>query len=435
MDVVGDPEILDRRGAGKGILLARFEGGNQIPIATTRVYFTTQGSSFGTALPSFVTGPVRPDRAGRAGLGGRRRSSGCATTRSTASTSRSSTPRARAGAFHLDVFGEDGDTGRAAATSRVVPYSQAGVNDTDLFTPDPSKRYIIKASSTSGMLQAYASVLDRRNNDLVQVSDDTPRIDVAPGTPVSYYVSGVGRIEIPETNTHWRTDLSFYNPSSLPRDLILEYHYMPVGLDDREDRFSRGSPSVRARAFRSTTSSATILDDATPDDLKTGTILGLLEVSYNAPTGRGDRAADHRRTDLRRPFDGDVRACSSRRTPPDESVAPASGVLVMPGAQANLRFRTNIGIFSQGDLPTSVRVTAVRQDGSTASTFDYQLNNPDHTGAFAQIPLTEDTFPGIDGNAMTIRVQSLSGSPVGAYIVTVDQISADTVFIQGKRVN
>jgi hypothetical protein len=107
----------------------------------------------------------------------------------------------------------------------------------------------------------------------------------------------------------------------------------------------------------------------------------------------------------------------------------------MPGAQSNLRFRTNVGIFSQGDLPTAVKVTAVRQDGSVASTFDYQLNNPGHTGVFAQIPVTADTFPGIDGNAMTIRVESLSGSPVGAYIVTVDQISTDTVFIQGKRVN
>jgi hypothetical protein len=36
---------------------------------------------------------------------------------------------------------------------------------------------------------------------------------------------------------------------------------------------------------------------------------------------------------------------------------------------------------------------------------------------------------------MTIRVQSLSGSAVGAYIVTVDQISSDTVFIQGKPIS
>jgi len=62
-------------------------------------------------------------------------------------------------------------------------------------------------------------------------------------------------------------------------------------------------------------------------------------------------------------------------------------------------------------------------------------NPATYTGVFAQIPITDATFPGIDGNAMTLKVKALSGSPVGAYIVTVDQISTDTVFIQGKRVN
>ena len=105
----------------------------------------------------------------------------------------------------------------------------------------------------------------------------------------------------------------------------------------------------------------------------------------------------------------------------------------MPGAQSNLRFRTNIGLFSLGDLPTAVRISAVKQDGTVASTLDYQLNNPGHSGAFAQVPMT--ALPAIDGNAMTIKVQSLSGSPVAAYIVTVDQISSDTVFIQGKPIS
>ena len=36
---------------------------------------------------------------------------------------------------------------------------------------------------------------------------------------------------------------------------------------------------------------------------------------------------------------------------------------------------------------------------------------------------------------MAIKVQALDGSPVGAYIVTVDEISADTVFIQGTHAN
>ena len=83
----------------------------------------------------------------------------------------------------------------------------------------------------------------------------------------------------------------------------------------------------------------------------------------------------------------------------------------MPGAQTNLRFRTNIGIFAQGDEPTPVEIKAIKQDGTEAATFTYTLNDPGHSGAFTQIPITEGTFPGIDGNAMTIKVKALSGSP------------------------
>ena len=153
-------------------------------------------------------------------------SSACATIRATASTFRSSTPPARAGSFHLEAFTEDGES--VASKNIAVPaYSQYGVNDTDLFTPNPEKRYVLKATSTTGSLQAYASQLDRNNNDLVQVSDDTPRVAAVPDTQINYYVSGVGRIESATNNAHWRTDLRFFNPSSLSRNLTLEFHYTP----------------------------------------------------------------------------------------------------------------------------------------------------------------------------------------------------------------
>jgi len=112
-----------------------------------------------------------------------------------------------------------------------------------------------------------------------------------------------------------------------------------------------------------------------------------------------------------------------------ESVEPGSP-LVLPGAQQNLRFRTNIGFFAMGDLPTAVRVTAVKQDGTAAGSFDFTLNDGSRSGHYAQLPMS--AIPGIVGASMTIRVEVLSGSRIGAYVVTVDQISSDTVFVQGK---
>jgi PKD repeat protein len=433
VDVVGSPEILNRRGAGKGILFARFEGGNELPIATTRVYFTSQGSSFGTALPSVLTGPFGQTTAQQIE----------ATTAQTLVGLRNDplyrfnvslfNASSQGGLFHVDIFSEDGAQ-VASEDFAVPPYSQAGVNDTDLFTPDPSKRYVLKATGTSGKLQAYASVLDRRNNDLVQVADETPRVAAAAGAPVSYYISGVGRIEIPETNTHWRTDLSFYNPSESARPVILEYHYTPTGSTTEKVVLTRITIETgQLVTADDIVGNDAFLDGATEEDLKTGSILGLLKVSYNVPLDGAPLIIGGRiYADL---STGTAGMQLSTYTA-DASVAPgSSSTLVMPGAQTNLRFRTNIGIFTQGDEPTPVQIKAIKQDGTEAATFNYTLNDLGHTGAFAQIPITPDTFPGIDGNAMTIKVKALSGSPVGAYIVTVDQISTDTVFIQGKRVN
>ena len=426
VDVVGDPAILNRFGAGKGLLLLKFTG-NVVPIVTARVYFTAQGASFGTALPTYLVGPF-----GQV-LG--------------AQTSRTNSDQvlvglrndpfyrfnvslfnasSQGGLFHLDAFTEQGE--QVASRDFAVPaYSQAGVNDTDLFEPNPSKRYVLKVTNSTGALQAFASVLDRRNNDLVQVADDTPRVAAAPGETVDYFISGVGRIEDANTNTHWRTDLRFFNTSAQARDLAFEFHYMPAGSTDEKTVLST-LHLLPGQGISIDDFVGTYLNQASDTDLTVGTVLGLLKISTVAPTDvatapliLGGRIY----ADLSTGTAGMQLATYSNA----ETTAHL-GTLVMPGAQTNLRYRTNIGIFATTSQSTLARITAVRQDGSVTSTFDYQLNNPGHTGAFAQIPMT--ALDGIDGNPTTIKVQSVAGGPVGAYTVTVDQISADTVFVQGR---
>ncbi|HEY1252628.1 MAG TPA: PKD domain-containing protein [Thermoanaerobaculia bacterium] len=428
VDVVGDPQILNRHGAGKGLLLLKFTGVTA-PIVSSRVYFTAQGASFGTALPSYVVGPYGQapglqgtEAAGDQILVGLRNDS---LYRFNVSLFNASS---QAGQFHLDAFTDQGEP-VASRDFSVAAYDQAGINDTDLFTPDPEKRYVIKVSGSSGALQAFASVLDRRNNDLVQVADDTPRVAVNPGDTVNYYIAGVGRIEDAASNTHWRTDLRFFNTSTQARDLTFQFHYTAPG--ETADRVVLNTLHLfPGQGVSIDDFVGTFLNQASDVDLTTGTALGVLLISSLAP-------ADIASAPLI--LGGRIYADLSTGTAgmqlstysDAQTVAAGGGALVMPGAQTNLRFRTNIGIFATSLLPTTVRITAVKQDGSTASTFDYTLNDPDHTGAFAQVPMT--ALAGIDGNPETIKVQSINGGSVGAYIVTVDQISADTVFVQGKQ--
>jgi len=430
VDVIGSSSILNQPGAGKGILLLRFVGGNAVPVVTARVYFTAQGSSFGTALPSFVVGPFGAAQAqevdattGQMLIGLRDDS----LYRFNVSLFNAA---GDTGAFHVDAFSEDG-TQVGSRDFAVPAYSQAGVNDTDVIPNlDPTKRYILKATSTSGGLQAYASSLDRRNNDLVQVSDDTPRFNVPADTQVNYYMPGVGRIEDEATNAHWRTDLRFYNPSTLPRTIYLEYHYTPVG-GTGEAIVTKPLQVDAKQGVSIDDVLGNFLDEATDADLKTGTYLGLLKVFYSAPPDVATAPLI---------IGGRIYADLSTGTAgmqlsvytDAQSVAAGSSALIMPGAQTNLRFRTNIGLFALGSLPTTVRIHALKQDGTEASTYDFTLNSGGN-GAFAQIPMS--ALPVIDGNPMTMRVEALNGSRIGAYIVTVDQISADTVFIKGTPVD
>ncbi len=119
---------------------------------TSRVYFTSAGASFGTALPSYLVGPFGQNPALQQSPGDERTRSwwACATIRSTASTCLSSTRPARVGCSTSIAFTEDGE--QVASRHFEVPaYSQAGVNDTDLFTPDPSKRYVLKVTNSAGV--------------------------------------------------------------------------------------------------------------------------------------------------------------------------------------------------------------------------------------------------------------------------------------------
>ncbi len=426
---------------GRGVLILKYDGGNADPIATATVYYTQQGRSFGSSLPSFKVGPYGTttqslEVATEQTLVGLRNDTNYRFNVSLFNAS------GQSGFFRVTAFGDDGaqvsvlDESGAQTLSRDFPigaFQQSLVQAADLGLTDSTKRYILKASpvGTGGTLLAAASALDRRNNDLCQVSDDTPRISAAADTLLDYFIPGVGRIGRDDVadGPHWKTDLTLYSNSSVSRDLTFEYRFT-----DRNGVEQRVLAPVTIGPGRSV-----ILDDVVGSvlahyapsgiDLTQDSTLGLLRISYRAasdsstaPLLIGGRIYDDRGT-------AGTAGMQLFVYSNGESVAPGSP-LVLPGAQQNLRFRTNIGFFAMGDLLTRVRVTAVKQDGSEAGTFDFVLNDSTRSGHYVQLPMS--AIPGIVGEPMTIRVEVLEGSRVGAYVVTVDQISSDTVFIQGR---
>ncbi|HSD71525.1 MAG TPA: hypothetical protein VLE54_01980, partial [Thermoanaerobaculia bacterium] len=422
---------------GRGVLILKYEGGNADPIATATVYFTQQGRSFGSSLPTFKVGPYgtatqSAELSSDQTLVGLRNDTNYRFNVSLFNAS------GQSGFFRLTAFGEDGvqipirggsETG--ALDVPIGAFQQALLQSADLGLDDAAKRYALKAAPVSGgsSLIAAASALDRRNNDLVQVTDDTPRVTAAADTFIDYFIPGVGRIgrdEVPD-GPHWKTDLTLYSNSSLPRDLTFEYRYTDAAGAERRVLAARSIDPSRSLILDDVV--GTLLDAATDIDLKQESTQGVLRISYRAapdsataPLLIGGRIYDDRGSAGTAGMQLFVYSNA-------ESVAPGSP-LVLPGAQQNLRFRTNIGFFAMGDQPTPVRVTAVRQDGTAAGSLDFILNDTGRSGHYAQLPMS--AIPGIAGEPMTIRVEVLNGSRIGAYVVTVDQISSDTVFVQGR---
>jgi hypothetical protein len=421
----------------RGVLILKYEGGNADPIATATVYYTQQGRSFGSSLPTFKVGPYGTATAQSAEAANEQTLVGLRNDESYRFNVQLFNASGEGGVFRLTAFGEDGaplpirgGTESGALDLPIGPFQQALLQSGELGLDDATKRYVLKASPLSGSsaLIAAASALDRRNNDLVQVSDDTPRISAAADTSIDYFIPGVGRIgrdDVPD-GPHWKTDLTLYSSSSVSRDMTFEYRYTRSGVEERV------LAPVTLGAGRSIVLDdvvGSLLDGFTPAELKQIDSLGVLRISYraasdsaSAPLLIGGRIYDDRGT-------AGTAGMQLFVYSNGESVEPGNP-LVLPGAQQNLRFRTNIGFFALGDLPTPVRVTAVKQDGAVAGTFEFVLNAPGQNGHFAQLPMSE--VPGIVGEPMTIRVEVLSGSRIGAYVVTVDQISSDTVFVQGR---
>jgi hypothetical protein len=426
----------------RGVLILKYDGGNADPIATATVYYTQQGRSFGSSLPTFKVGPY-----------------GTATTQSAAASNEQTLVGLRndasyrfnvqlfnasgqGGVFRLTAFGEDGaplairgGDASGALDLPIGPFQQALLQSGDLGLDDATKRYVLKASPVSGStaLIAAASALDRRNNDLVQVSDDTPRISAATDTTIEYFIPGVGRIGRDEvaSDPHWKTDLTLYNSSSLSRELTFEYRYTDGSGVEQRVLAPLAIGSGRSMVLDDVVGS--LFDGYTPADLKQepGGTQGLVRVFYRAaadsataPLLIGGRIYDDR---------GSAGTAGMQLFvySNGESVEPGSP-LVLPGAQQNLRFRTNIGLFALGDAPTRVRVTAIQESGAPAASQEFVLNG--QYGHYVQLRMVDflQGVPAFTSETLTIRVEVLEGSRVGAYVVTVDQISSDTVFVQGK---
>lgn len=448
--------------ANKGTLVLKYEGGNAMPLVTARVYFAPAadplGPASGSALPSF-----------------RATSDGQVVTQGTQVATEQALPDLRGDAsyyFRLTLFNSasTGGTFRVSAVDdrgvpvtlldprtgnfasggvdfAIGPYQAVDWSNDSFGMNDPARRYVVKARRTSstGRLIASAAVRDRLTRDQVLVTSEPPpefkeNCVGSPGQCVNYVVPGASRFQS-STGAHWRTGLSIFNSSLSRRGVSLEYRYQDTALATPE-RVASGFvfmdpgqlvfyDDVVAQVFASAGNNL-----ADPDN---GTA-GVLRITHyvdgdtsTAPLIISARNYDDQPT-------GTVGSQLSVYTRP-LSLGPNEPSLRLAGPQADgggnpkPRFETILSAFSFDDTQTTVRLTAVKSDGTVLGFHDLVLNQPGAGGHFQPRNLNIPEFNAVVNEPITIKVDVMSGGRVGAYALIRDIVTRDPTYVQAVPQN
>jgi|GEM_PF-1302478 len=259
-------------------------------------------------------------------------------------------------------------------------------------------------SPADGSVAAYASVIDNRTQDPVFI----PAIPA----PVSreLVVPAVARIPGAE-GTFWRSDVTFFNPTSNTMTLVVHLVYSDV-----DNRGARGRV-ITLHPGRS----ETILDVV--DWLEAGNSRGALQIASSGGSGGGPVVSS--RTYTTRPSDGGtfgqfVGAVETNQFTSETTVT---------GLRSDAFYRTNIGIVSSSNEEVRVQLT-LHDASSQIGTAVVTVLPKSHR----QLPLA-GLFPSVNTatlGSFTVRAATQAGQSLYLYGSTIDNRSGDPIFVSGR---
>ncbi len=307
------------------------------------------------------------------------------------------------------------------------PYQQVYLRDSDLGLDD-GKHYVLKATATKGTLLAFGTALDRKTNDLVQISDDS-QVSPAEDGIVSYWVAGVSRYDTTYA-AHWRTDLRIFNRGSRPRNLSFQYFFTSDGVTEHVAGVANLSIAAGQLLTYDDVIAALMARDTRVD--LSGSNAGILRVFYpedddsaTPPLVIGSRNYDDEPTGT---------AGSQLAVYTSAQAGGASQDLFLTGVEDSARYASRIGVFTMDPGPVTGRIVVIAPDGSQVGSVGFTLGGS--SPRYGQISLTDSNMNFTNpGKPVSIRFEQLRGGRVGAYAFTVDKVTLDTNFIQGLPQN
>ena len=306
------------------------------------------------------------------------------------------------------------------------PYQQIYLRDSDLGLAD-GRSYVLKATRTSaggGALLAFGTALDRKTNDLVQISDDSQASQADANGSVSYWLAGVSRYDT-TYGAHWRTDLRIFNRGSKRRNLDFEFSYTSDGVTEHVAHVYKVPVDAGTLLTKDDVVSALLATDTTVD--LSGNSAGVLRISYpedadsaTQPLVIGSRNYDDQKTGT---------AGSQLAVYTSALVGSEGHNLFLTGAEDSVRYGSRIGVFAIDAGPVTGRIVAVGPDGSEVGSVGFVLGGS--SPHYGQISLTDTSMNFRNpGTPVSIRIDQVIGGRVGAYAFTVDKVTLDTNFIQ-----
>jgi len=327
----------------------------------------------------------------------------------------------------IAVVIKDGSSRVPSRKFTLRPYQQVYLRDGDLGLDD-GKHYVLtaKRTSTSGTLLAFGTALDKKTNDLVQVTDDSQASPTDSSGFASYWVAGVSRYDS-TYGARWRTDLRIFNRGSNPRNLSFEYTYAADGAEHvvHVDNV----PIAKGELLTYDDVIGSLITLAKDKDASlSSSNAGILRIYYVAD----DESKSRPLMIGSRNYDDQPTGTTGSQLPvyTAAQTASASQKLYLTGVEESDRYRSLIGFFSMDQGPVSFRVAVLDEKGSEVGALVTQLGgNGSHWG---QLDLTNSDLNFQNPRKpVSIRVDQISGGRLASYAFTVDKVTLDTNFIQG----
>ncbi len=276
-------------------------------------------------------------------------------------------------------------------------------------------RIEVSVESSTGAVTAYASVLDQKTNDPLEV---TP-VQVSQISSSRYIVPGMAALTgTPGAANNFHSDIRMYNGGGA-QAVVTATYYPSTGTPKVFGPFSIEPGGVRA------------FDDVIANQFNAGGTGGSIVLTTTAPTSMVATARTYTIDDRSGPTQGGTFGQFIPGVIPGQGVGLGERGLQILQLEQSTNFRANLGLVELTGNPATVRVTAYLPDSKTTASTDVGLA----PNQFLQLGRILEQFYGSGVNVYNARisVQVTAGSGrVASYGSVIDNLSADATYVPAQ---